>query len=183
MYRYGWGEGWKHRNDRPWKTRKKAGPRTAKFKAPWTVEQLWRCPFREERLYKTDGRKVWTEWQPAPAPRKTGVWAFDEWLDDLAAGNRDVAAFCNERGLRTSDIDGLSFVLTGLPAQVFMMKYRVLTLDVMLRHTNWPINEVARRSGFGSVNNVFLTCKREWNTAPVTRRKMIQKPEDLGRYR
>ena len=185
MY-YGWyhrtGDSWKYRNGKN-RTAKKV--RQAGFAVQWTVEQLWRCPFRAERRYQTDGTRVWTEWKPVVWAERTltGLNVFDDWVDAVARGNYDVPAFCSGyKGLRPADVDSLSFVLTGLPAQEFIMKYRLKTLDVLLRHTDLSPEEVARRSGFGSKNNLYLTCKREWGVSALQRRQQIQQPEDVGRY-
>lgn len=181
-------DAWKHRNDRPWRekygVRPKASPRRAGFEPQWTVEQLWRNPFREQRRWATDGQRVWKEWVPVPAPVTTGVRIFDEWIAYIAGGDKDFEAFCSQyEGLRKSDLEAMAFVLTGMGAAEFHLRHRVMTLDVMLRYTDLPPGEVARRSGIGSLNNLYLTCKREWGVAPMVRRKAIQKEEDIGRYR
>ena len=182
------GEAWKTRNDRTWfekfRTRPKPTVRKAGFKAQWTVEQLWRSPFKEERRYKTDGVRVWSEWEAISPSAGTGVKIFDEWLQYLTEGNYEAQSFClRYPGMRTDDLDSLAFVLTGMRAQEFSMKYRAMTLDVMLRYTDLPLEEVARRAGIGSMNNLYLTCKREWGMAPTYRRAAIRKKEDIGRFR
>lgn len=182
------GEAWKHRNDRPWREKYRRRPtpkkRQAGFQAQWTVEQLWRNPFKEERRYKTDGVRVWTEYVAVGAPASTGVKIFDDWLQFLSEGNYEARVFCRRYpGLRTADLDALAFTLTGMRGQEFGLKYRAMTLDVMLRYTDLPLDEVARRSGVGSMNNLYITCKREWGVAPRYRRAAIQKKGDVGRYR
>ena len=182
------GDAWKTRNYYPGleKYRKRPTPqiRKAGFNAQWTVEQLWRNPFKEERRYKTDGVRLWTEWAPVTNPEGTGVRIFDEWLQYLTEGNYEARAFCSRYpGMRSDDLDSLAFVLTGMRAQDFSAKYRARTVDVMLRYTDLPLKEVARRSGIGSMNNLYLTCKREWGVAPTYRRQAIQQQEDVGRYR
>lgn len=182
------GEAWKHRNDRPWREKYRRRPtpkkRQAGFQAQWTVEQLWRNPFKEERRYKTDGVRLWTEYVAVGAPASTGVKIFDDWLQFLSEGNYEARVFCRRYpGLRTADLDALAFTLTGIRGQEFGLKYRAMTLDVMLRYTDLPLDEVARRSGVGSMNNLYITCKREWGVAPRYRRAAIQKKGDVGRYR
>ena len=115
---------------------------------------------------------------------RTGVKIFDDWVTSLLHGSSDMSAFCKRYdGLRTGDLDALSFVLTGMGSQEFMMKFRLRTLEALLRYSDLPPEAVAMRSGFGSKNNLYLTCKREWGMAPMERRKAIQKPGDAGRYR
>ena len=116
--------------------------------------------------------------------RLTGVKIFDEWVTYLSQGRSDMSAFCNRYGgLRTGDLDALAFVLTGMGSLEFQMKYRLRTLDALLRYSDMPPERVARCSGFGSKNNLYLTCKREYGMAPMERRAAIQRPGDAGRYR
>lgn len=116
--------------------------------------------------------------------RLTGVKIFDEWVTYLSHGCSDMANFCKRYdGLRTGDLDALAFVLTGMGSLEFQMKYRLRTLEALLRYSDLPPEDVAMRSGFGSKNNLYLTCKREWGMAPMERRAAIQQPGDAGRYR
>lgn len=181
--RNGKGNAWKYRNGKP-RTARKMSLRRSGFEPQWKVKELWQNPFKEERRYATDGLRVWTEWIPVPVAKKTGVRIFDEWLQYLTEGKPDMGAFCKRYdGLKTSDLDALAFVLTGMSGQRFQTEYRLLTLDALLRYTTLPPDEVARRSGFGSKNNLYLTCKREYGTAAMERRKSIQQKGDVGRYR
>lgn len=114
----------------------------------------------------------------------TGVKIFDDWVSYLSGGCSDMANFCKRyEGLRTGDLDSLAFALTGMGSIEFQMKYRLRTLDALLRYSDLPPGTVASRSGFGSKNNLYLTCKREYGMAPMERRAAIQKPGDAGRYR
>lgn len=114
----------------------------------------------------------------------TGVKIFDEWVTYISYGCSDMSAFCKRyEGLRTGDLDALAFALTGMGSLEFQMKYRLRTLDALLRYSDLPPEDVASRSGFGSKNNLYLTCKREYGMAPMERRKAIQKHGDAGRYR
>jgi len=177
------GDAWKYRNGEP-RTSKRLNTRKAGFEPQWTLEQIWQNPFKEERRYATDGLRVWTEWKPIPSASKTGVRIFDEWLQYISEGNYDTSAFCKRYpGLLNRDLDSLAIVLTGMNGCEFLRKYRLRTVDLLLRHTDLSPDEVARRSGFGSKNNLYLACKREFGIAPVERRKAIQKEGDIGRYR
>lgn len=178
------GNAWKHRNGEPRTNRKMV--RKAGFEAQWTVEQLWRNPSMEERRFMTDGLRVWEEWNPVAVKEHqlTGVRIFDEWVQYIAEGHLDMAAFCRRYdGLLTGDLNSLSFVLTGMGSIEFMFQYRLKTVDFLLRYTDLPNGEVARRSGFGSKNNLYLACKRAWGVAPMRRRQAVKKPGDVGRYR
>ena len=95
----------------------------------------------------------------------------------------DIQAFCEERGLKLSDIDSLVFILTGIRGIDFRQRYQVKMMDELLRYTSLSLAEVARRSGLGSAHNLYLTTKREYNEAPAERRKKLRDPDDEGRYR
>lgn len=182
------GEAWKHRNEHPWRkegTKRTVKPRQLAVEPQWTVDELWVSPFRERRRYETDGDRMWTVWEKIEERERprTGVRIFDDWLRYLSEGHSEMTAFCRRYGLRTGDLDSMCFVLTGLRGVDFRMKYQLKTLDELLRYTDLTPAEVARRSGFGSLNNLFLTTKREYNQAPVERRRAIQKKGDAGRYR
>ena len=113
----------------------------------------------------------------------TGVKIFDDWVTYLLHGCSDMSRFCKRyEGLRTGDLDSLAFALTGMGSLEFQMKFRLRTLDALLRYSTLPPEDVASRSGFGSKNNLYLTCKREYGIAPMQRRADIKSP-DAGRYR
>lgn len=189
MGEYKYGEAWKHRNDRYWiskyNTREQYLPRKAKFEPQFTVEQFWRNPLKAKRRYATDGERTWVEWDPLPVkePLKTGIKIFDEWVDYVAEGHSNSKKFCERYGLETSDINSMVFILTGHSTTSFAMAYKLLTLDVLLRYTDLSCKELARQTGIGSTNNLFIMSKTAWGVAPITRRKAIQKPGDVGRYK
>ena len=113
----------------------------------------------------------------------TGIKIFDAYLQYLTAGGSDMLAFAQKYGLRRDDIDSMVFVLTGMRGVDFRMRYQVWIAELLLRYTNMSIAEVAKRSGFGSANNLYLTYKREFNIAPGYRRIAIRKQGDLGRFK
>ena len=121
---------------------------------------------------------------PIEQQRKlTGIHIFDVYVEYLAQCNSDINAFVDRYGLKVTDIDSLVFVLTGMRGVDFRQKYQVQIADDLLRYTDLTIAEVAKRSGIGSANNLYLTFKREFNLAPGYRRLRIRQEGDLGRYK
>jgi transcriptional regulator GlxA family with amidase domain len=55
--------------------------------------------------------------------------------------------------------------------------------EELLRFTSLSLAEVARRSGIGSANNLYLTYKREFNIAPGYRRLQLRNKGDVGLYK
>lgn len=185
------GDSWKHRHgSSPTFKTSKQKPRALKMQAPFTFDELYRSPLREERCYELKdngaGKPHVEEKYVArnlPEARLTGIQAMDEFVRFLADGRSDIQTFCEERGLKLSDIDSLVFILTGIRGIDFRQRYQVRMMDELLRYTSLSLAEVARRSGLGSAHNLYLTTKREYNEAPTEHRKNLREPEDEGRYR
>lgn len=185
------GDSWKHRHASfPTFKTKKQKPRVLKMKAPFTFDELYCSPLREERRFefkdngtgKPQVQEIYVA-RNLPEVRSTGIQAMDEFVRFMADGRSDIQAFCEERGLRLSDIDSLVFVLTGIRGIDFRQRYQVKMMDELLRYTSLSPAEVARRSGLGSAHNLYQTTKREYNEAPIERRKNLREPDDEGRYR
>lgn len=113
----------------------------------------------------------------------TGFKLFDAYVQYLAQGGSDLQAFADKHGLRREDIDSMVFMFTGMRGVDFRLKYQVRMAEELLRYTDLEIPEVAKRSGVGSANNLYLTFKREFNLAPGYRRLRIRQEGDLGRYK
>lgn len=185
------GNAWKYRHgpSRQGKT-KTHKTRVLKIEPQFTFDELYSSPLREERCYEVVGggskepqTKVKYVARNLPVVRSTGIRVMDEYVSSLAAGHFDVSAFCKERGLRPIEIDSLVFVLTGMRGIDFRQRYQLQVMNELLRYTTLTPAEVARRSGLGSLNNLYLTTKREYGEAPVKHRRRIRKPGDEGRYR
>ena len=185
------GNAWKYRHRPPLQGKAKSQKiRELKMKAQFTFDELYCSPLREERCYevKDDGTgkpQIEEKYvaRDQPEVRKTGIWVMDEYISSLAAGQFDVSVFCEERGLRVSDIDSLVFMLTGMRGIDFRKRYQLQVMNELLRYTTLTPAEVARRSGFGSAFNLYQITKREYDEAPVEHRKNIREAGDEGRYR
>jgi AraC-like DNA-binding protein len=185
------GHAWKYRHGSSQQGKaKKKKTRVLKMKAQFSFEEFYCSPLREERCYEVKedsaGKPHVMENYVArnlPEVRSTGIWVMDEYINSLVAGQFDVAAFCEERGLRISDIDSMVFMLTGMRGIDFRQRYQLQVMNELLRYTTLTSAEVARRSGFGSAFNLYQITKREYGEAPVEHRKNIREPGDEGRYR
>ena len=184
MGRNGRGDSWKHRWYRPhglFGIRRNFVKRELKIEPQYRFEDLYIMPFRERRIYSEDGK---VSYVPIEQQRKlTGILIFDAYVEYLAQCNSDINAFVDRYGLKVTDIDSLVFVLTGMRGVDFRQKYQVQIADDLLRYTDLTIAEVAKRTGIGSPNNLYLTYKREFNRAPGYRRQRIRQEGDLGRYK
>lgn len=184
MGRDGSGDAWKHRQWREHGTfgiPRNLKPRKLRYEPQFTFEQLYVSPMRLKRRYTEDGRVFYD-----PIERKTnptGIRIFDEYVLYLADGHSDLQAFADAHGLRREDIDSMVFVLTGMRGVDFRLAYQVRMADELLRYTDMNVADVARRSGIGSANNLYLAYKRDFNLAPGYRRLAIRQPGDLGRYK
>ena len=184
MGRNGKGDSWQHRWYRPhglFGIRRNFVKRELKIEPQYRFEDLYIMPCRERRIYSEDGK---VSYVPIEQQRKlTGIHIFDVYVEYLAQCNSDINAFVDRYGLKVTDIDSLVFVLTGMRGVDFRQKYQVQIADDLLRYTDLTIAEVAKRSGIGSANNLYLTFKREFNLAPGYRRLRIRQEGDLGRYK
>ena len=178
------GNSWKTRNrtnaDFGYKPRKIV-KRELKTVPQFALDQLYISPFTQCRHYDSDGR-----WQYVPTERRTeptGIRIMDEYLRYLAAGQSDMQAFADRHGLKTDEIGAMVFILTGMKGVRFRQLYQMRLCDDLLRYIELPFDEVARRSGLGSPNNMYLALRREYNMSATERRYFLRKEGDAGRYR
>ena len=184
MGRDGRGDSWKHRWYRPHGLSgipRNYTERKLKDEPQFKFEDVYITPLMQKRRYSEDGYVSYVEMERNIRP--TGIHIFDAYLQYLTAGNSDLQVFANLHGLRRDDIDSMVFILTGMRGVDFHQKYQVRMADDLLRYTDLTIAEVAKRSGIGSPNNLYLTYKREFNLAPSYRRQRIRQEGDLGRYK
>ena len=184
MGRDGRGDSWKHRQ---WKQGGLSGiprnftERKLKDEPQFKFEDVYITPLRQKRRYSEDGSVSYVEFQRNTTP--TGFHIFDAFLQYMTAGNSDLQVFAKLHGIRLDDIDSMVFLLTGMRGIDFRQKYQVKMADQLLRFTDMTVAEVAKRSGIGSPNNLYLAYKREFNLAPGYRRQSLRKPGDAGRYK
>lgn len=184
MGRDGNGNAWKHRQWRPHGLSgipRNYTERKLKDDPQFKFENVFITPLRQKRRYAEDGYVSYVEFERNTEP--TGIRLFDAFCQYLTAGNSDLQAFADQYGLRLTDIDSMVFILTGMRGVDFRQKYQVWIADQLLRYTDMTVAEVAKRSGIGSANNLYLTYKREYNLAPGYRRQSIRKPGDVGRFK
>ena len=175
-----------------WKTRnrtasdfgregRKIVKRELKSRPQFTMEQLYIAPFTSRKRFDEDGRWEYVAIERNLAP--TGIWVMDDYLGYLSAGRSDMGAFAERHGLRTEEVAALVFILTGVKGVRFRQLYQMRLADDLLRFTDLPFDEVARRSGLGSSNNMYLALRREYNMSASERRAFLRLDGDLGRFR
>lgn len=155
--------------------------RELKSKPQFSLNYLFISPFTQKRRYDEDGH-----WEYVPNERRTsptGLWMMDDYLRYLADGNSDMQAFADRHGLKTEEVGALVFILTGMKGVRFRQLYQMRLVDELLRYTDMTPAEVARRSGLGSQNNMYLALRREYNMSATERRAFLRKEGDAGRYR
>ena len=150
-------------------------------KPQWTLDELYISPFTARRRYDEEGVMHYDPIESNMQP--TGVEVMDHYLRRLTEGRDKVEAFCRIYGLRTEDLDSLVYILTGMSGPDFRMAYQLRLADDLLRYTDLPLAEVARRSGLGSHTNLCLVIRRECKQTPSERRSALRKKGDAGRYR
>ena len=185
MGRDGSGNAWKTRQAKKkggmWGIPRDFTPRKLIGEPQFTFKELFITPFTKKRRYSEDGVVSYVPLERNLEP--TGIRIFDAYLQYLAGGGSDLQAFADRYGLRREDIDSLVFVLTGMRGVDFRLRYQRWTAWHLLLYTDMPIVEVAKRSGIGSANNLYLTFKRDYNLAPGYYRIQNRKKGDVGRYK
>lgn len=175
-----------------WKTRnttnadygrdgRKIVARELKSEPQFKLEQLYITPFTSRKRFDEDGRWVYVPVERNTKP--TGINIMDDYLRYLSAGRSDMRAFAERHGLRTEEVAALVFILTGTKGVRFRQLYQMRLADDLLRFTDLPFDEVARRSGLGSPNNLYLTLRREYNMSVSERRQFLQQEGDAGRFK
>ncbi len=159
-------------------------PRAAFTGEPqYKFEDLFVSPLTHRRTADADGNIIYV---PIEQPRNmtpTGIKVMDDFIQHLARGEFDVMKFCKQYNARTSDLDGMVFLLTGMSYQAFRAKWQIHTADLLLRYTNMGVAEVARRCGMGSRTNMYFIYERELDTSPTERRHALRQQGDVGRYK
>ena len=157
-------------------------PRTPfKGEPQYTLEKLFITPFTHAFTADDMGRTGYTPIERNLTP--TGIHILDAYLQALHRGHSDIADFCDRYNARTSDLDGLIFLLTGMSNQEFRNRWILKTADLLLRYTDMTVEEIARRSGAGTRTNLYFIYERDLNTSPTARRHALRKPGEKGRYK
>ncbi len=159
----------------------KRPPRKFRGKPQWTLDELYISPFTARRRYDEEGVRHYDPIERNLRP--TGVEVMDHYLRRLSEGKDQVKAFCKIYGLRTEDMDSLIYILTGMSGPDFRMAYQLRLADDLLRYSELPLGEVARRSGFGSHTNFCVVLQNELKQTPTKRRQSLRQRGDEGRFR
>lgn len=178
------GNSWKTRN---WTAAdfghapRKIMKRELKSEPQFKFDELYITPFMQKKRYDEDG-----QWKYVAVERNmkpTGLRIMDDYLGYLTAGHSDMQAFADRHGLKLDEVGAMVFILTGIKGVRFRQLYQMRIVDDLLRYTDMAFDEVARRSGLGSPNNMYLALRREYNMSATERRHFLRKEGDVGRFR
>lgn len=147
----------------------------------YTFDNVFITPFTHAFTSDEMGRTGYTPIEQNLTP--TGIHVLDAYLQALHRGHTDITQFCERYNARTSDLDGLIFLLTGMSNQDFRNRWIVHTADLLLRYTDMKVEEIARRSGAGTRTNLYFIYERDLNISPTARRYQLRKAGDLGKYK
>lgn len=160
---------------------KKRPERKFQGKPQFTLDDMYISPLASRRWYDEEGIAHYDPVERNLSP--TGVQVMDHYLRRLSEGCDGVTDFCKIYNLRVEDLEVLIYILTGMPSHEFRVQYQLRLADELLRYTDMPLKEVARRSGFGSHTNLCVILKRELGQTPSERRIILRQPGDAGRYK
>lgn len=145
-----------------------------------TVDDLYISPLAMQRHYDDEGRRYYVPLERRTAP--TGVALIDELMGRWSRGDMAMGRHARLLGCDARDMSGFLRVLTGMGGDEFRELYQQRLLDELLRYTDLTLEEVARRSGIGTQQNLCLFTKRLYHCTPQERRRRLQRPGDAGRY-
>ena len=152
-----------------------------KSKPQFTIDDLYITPFTQKKEYDKDGH-----WKYVPVERNmepTGIHVMDDLLRFLAGGGSSMQTFAEGHGLTTEEVSVLVFILTGMKCMRFRQLYQMRLVDDLLRFTDLGYDQVARRSGLGSPNNMYLALRRDYDMSGSERRRYLRYEGDLDRYK
>jgi AraC-like DNA-binding protein len=110
-------------------------------------------------------------WQPASlasgATRQEQITTFlRQRLEDLAA----------ELGLSPSRTSHVVAAITGEPFARLLARTRLSAAELLLRHTDLPIGQVALRSGHGDLSHFHAVFRNQHRTTPAAWRRTVRTP-------
>ena len=145
-----------------------------------TLDDLYINIFRLKRIYEPDGT---IRWEPLQVNRQpTGIKALDHIFQEMSRGNFSLDHIAKQLECEAKDLYGAIKLLTGMKASQFKRAYQLRVADELMRYTELPLDEVAQRCGTSSRQGLNQLYKSMINTTPATRRFLIRKQNDVGRY-
>lgn len=163
------------------KRRRSPGGRELTVKPQFPLDDIYVTIFTERRTADEAGNIIYAPIKPRIRP--TNVEMLDALRLTLDKSDGNLRTFGERYGLTPPDVNGLVLALTGMEATTFRLAWQMRRVDELLRYTDLPITEVARRSGVGSTTNLFYACQRDFHCSPSKRRYNLREENDLGRYR
>lgn len=120
----------------------------------FTFDQLYITPFTHRRAADDIGNI----YSPIPDTNlePTDILVMDDWLRHLSEERSDVAEFCRQYNVRTS--------------------------DALLRYTKMSVEEFAQHSDHSSRSNMYFTYERELNLSPTDSRRAIRQKDGVERH-
>lgn len=156
-------------------------PREFKVDSQFKLDGLYITLFTRQRRYNEECRVSYVQIERNVQP--TGIRVLDDFLRSLSTSHSDVSAFCEHYGARTSDIDSLIFLLTGIRGIDFRQAYQLRMADELLRYISLGVVDIARRCGFGSRTNLYFACQRGLRSTPSDRRVKLRQQGGEDRYK
>ena len=109
--------------------------------------------------------------------KKTGIEVFDIFTEMVRTHmNHYPEFYAKEFGVKTDDIAGYIKMMSGLPAKQWIDKYVYLVAGELLYKTDWPLDKIAKATGFSSDKAFsWAFIKRAGMPATEWRRKAREK--------
>jgi hypothetical protein len=155
--------------------------KTSKPEPQYSFDDLYFTPFSEQRKFDEEGNIYYVPIERNTHP--TGIRAFDNYLNHLSEGYSNTWQHCSEEGVSEFDFYAMCRVLTGMTLTEIRMKWVERNVLGLLRYTDLSSEEVADRSGAGSISNMHRACKRASRVSPHFYRRRFCDEDDVGKFR
>lgn len=160
--------------------KQRKGKRNLKYDPQFSFDQIYFMPFLHERIFDEDGSASYKPIDRNTTP--TGIKIFDYYLQYLDRGNTSLIPFYRKYGLTNTDVDSMTYVLTGMKGIDFRLAWQMRMAEDLLRYTDMELKDVAQRSGIGSATNLYYSFHRDHGYPPGTHRLEARESGDLGRF-
>ena len=148
--------------------------------AQFCPESFYIMPFTQQRSIGPDGQIVYVPTERNLTP--TGLRIIDDCLYAFAMGGDPIEEVCRRYDLSAEGLSAVFYALTGRTYAEVRDALRLRIADDLMRYTDLPLSDLARRAGFSTPQLYARVVRRMFGTSPLERRAALRSEGDPGRY-
>lgn len=146
----------------------------------YTAAEMYISPFTRRRTTDEAGHVIYVENPRNLKP--TGCDCLDFIAREFSEGHTSYQRLASQMGVSCEDLCTLLRVMTVGSSLQLRRDLLLLTADDLLRYTDLPISEIARRCGASTAANLGQLYHDHRHTFPSARRRALRQEGDLGRF-